>query len=101
MYIIMHKLNEDILYVTYKIETDITAGQYINEQGKERTSFKTIFAYCKLNKQTEEFFLDINKTNPYFLEPNSREIRHAMAQLIKRVREKQPFEQSIHIATGG
>lgn len=97
----MTKLKEDDFFVEYKIETNIYGDIFINESGKRDAKLETIYAYCTLNKKTEEFSLDQSKSNPYFLVKNSREIRHAHAQLVKRVWENMPFEDSIHFATAG
>lgn len=96
----MKKLYEDDLYVQYEIETQVYGDIFINTKGRPETHLKIRYAYCIYNKKTEEFTVDIVKTDPYFLTPNSREIIKAKVQLIKRSRESKPFENMIEIATG-
>ncbi len=100
MYFIMNKLIENDVYVEYKIETQIYGEIFINEKGKQDAKIKKVFAYCKFNKKTEEFSLNGDTTDKYFLMLDSKEIRHAKVQLMKRTRENKPFEQTIQIATG-
>ena len=51
-----------------------------------RSNWKAIYGYCKFNKQTEEFGLDREKTDPYFTE-TSREIIKIQVNLMRRKRE--------------
>ncbi len=93
MHIKMNKINEDNCYVIYHFETDIDIGD-------KTTIWATKNGYCKFNKHTEEFELDLIETDKYFLTKNNREIIKVMVALIRIKRENGPFPDILDIATG-
>ena len=99
MNIIMNKLKENEIYIEYQIEAEIPVTTIINKKGKECVVVRQGYAYCKFNKHTEEFTLDNEKSDPYFL-IDSRSIVKAQCKLIKLARECAPFTNLIQIASG-
>ena len=100
MFFIMHKLNENDIEFSYKIETDIVVEVYINEKGKTRGRIKTIFAYCIFNKLNENFEIDAMQSDPYLLNKDSKEMIHTYCKLLKILRDGDEFPPKIVIATG-
>jgi hypothetical protein len=96
----MHKLNENDIEVSYKIETDIDDGFFINDKGKMRSKFKTIYAYCTFNKINEHFEIDPIKSDAYLLRKNSHEMEYAYCRLLSKLRNGDEFPSEIVIATG-
>lgn len=94
MYIQLNKIKENNKIVFYqfsikewRLETDI------NEY-----ALKTLYGYCLFHKETEEFELDKEKTDPYFLENTHASIL-VMGKLMKSNKEK-IFPDFLEIATG-
>ena len=100
MYIKLDKINESDLYVSYEFEISVQGESYFSLSGKIRYQIKKIYGYCKFNKQTEEFELDREKTDPYFTE-KSREVIKVQYSLIKRRRDNLGYPDSIEIIVPG
>ena len=100
MYIQLDKIIENIIFVRYQFNIKIQGDSYLSKSGDLRYKVKKIYGYCKFNKQTEEFELDKENTDPYFME-TKREIIHIHANLIRRKRENLGYPDIIDIATGG
>lgn len=94
----MDKINEDELYVYYKFYTKVQGESYLSKSGNLRYRLETKYGYCKFNKETEEFELDKEKTDPYFTENSHAKIL-IMGKLMKCNKEKK-FPDIIDIATG-
>jgi hypothetical protein len=95
----MKKIKEDDIYVFYQFDDDVTGKKYINDRGQERFVVETKVGYCRFNKETEEFIL-LENTDPFFLEPNKRQVLAVMFKLIKIKRAGEKFPESTGIATG-
>jgi len=100
VYIKLDKIGEDEVFVCYKFDISIQAESYLSTSGNIRYEVKKIYGYCKFNKQTEEFELDKEKTDPYFTE-KSREVIKVHCNLISRKRETLGYPEIIDIATPG
>jgi len=100
MYVGLVKLKEDNQYVWYRFDTNISDGIYIDDRGRERGLTKTIYGYCMFNKENEEFKLDTEKTDSFFLRNKSREVLHAQVKLIKIKRAQEAFPSTTSIQTG-
>lgn len=97
----MHNLDENNVEVSYKLETDIDDGFFINDKGKMRSKFKTVYAYCTFNKLTKHFDVDKEKSDAYFLRKNGQEIDYTYCKLLKMLRDGDEFPLKIVVATGG
>ena len=100
MYIKIDKISEDKEWVHYKFCTAVDVGEFLNEKGKLRTKFEDKYGYCKLNKLTEEFKLDPEKTAPFFLTDKRREVTMVYVHLLARKRKNLGFPDLLEIATG-
>ena len=98
MYIQLNKENENDACVFYKFDISVQGESYFSQSGKIRYQIKKIYGYCKFNKRTEEFELDKEKTDPYFLE-NSHTSILVMGKLMKCNKEAN-FPDFLEIATG-
>jgi hypothetical protein len=101
MYIIMKKIKEDEIYVSYCFEKDIWA-----ETGeKDRRGFsiaesKTITGICTFNKRTKEVVVNAEQTDPYYFEKGRREIIWVGVQLLRFRDEGGIYPQVYTIAKG-
>ena len=89
----MKKLHEDSNFVYYEFKTSIYVGL-------DPAKLETKYGFCKFNKKTEEFELDTNKSDPYFLAKNNREVIKVQVKLIQIKRSNQIFPDITGIATG-
>ncbi len=99
MYVFMKKISGSNDLISYEFETNIAGEPYFNESGKLRNKIETIYGYCSFNMTTEEFNVDLTKTNPYFLNKANREMFKVNVELIRRKREGLGFPDIITIAT--
>ncbi|MGC2310067.1 MAG: hypothetical protein WA432_00395 [Candidatus Babeliaceae bacterium] len=99
MYISMEKVQEKDNFVFYKFFINVPGEEFINKYGRPDQKMKSIYGYCSFNKNTEEFILDTEKSDPYFTE-RSREVMACYGKLIKRKRDNEGFPPVITIATG-
>jgi hypothetical protein len=99
MYVKMDKVKEEEAYVYYKFETDVSGGKFVTASGKERNTWVTKYGFCKFNKQTEEFELDVEKTDLYFLDKDNREAFKVKIQLMRFKRDNVEFPDIYDIAT--
>lgn len=100
MYVGLVKLKENNQFVWYRFETDVPDGTYIDERGRVRGLSKIVYGYCIFNKENEEFKLDTEKTDSFFLRNKSREVLHAQVKLIKIKRAQEAFPSTTSIQTG-
>ena len=89
----MIKINENMPYVYYTFTTNL--WKKIND----KYELVTKYGYCKFNKQTEEFDLDVEKTDPYFIN-NTREVPAARSKLVRIKRAHEKFTDRTGVATG-
>lgn len=103
----MDKEREDISFVYYRFKTDVGVGLktfiYYRCKPEFDVGLKTVweakYGYCKFNKLTEEFELDIIKTDTYFLTKDNREAIKVKVQLILCKQNNLTFPDIIDIAT--
>lgn len=99
MYVELVKLAENETFVSYRFESDIPDGTYINKHEKLSGLSKVAYGYCTFNKITEEFELDSQKSHSYFIN-NKRETFYTHVKLIRTKRESSSYPAVIVIATG-
>ena len=100
MHIELTKIKEDWEWVYYKFNANVLVGTYYNDKGKRRGKVEDKHCYCKLNKLTEEFALDSEKTDSFFLCKKRREVTMVYVRLLRYKRNNLDFPEFIEIATG-
>jgi hypothetical protein len=84
MHVDLFKLEENHTFVVYRFEVEIVTN--IIFDGAKKPTYETItkVGFCKFNKISEEFELDLKKTDPYFLSPphSHYEVRYVRVELI-------------------
>ncbi len=100
MYILLTKIEENHEWVYYEFNADVLTGSYLTPQGKLRGNVENKNGFCKLNKLTEEFKLDPEKTDPFFLTDKRREVTMVYVHLRARKRKNLGFPDLLEIATG-
>ena len=93
-------MKEDREWVYYKFNANVLVGTYYNKKGELRGEVENKDGYCKLNKLTEDFVLDSEKTDLFFLSGKSREVTMVHVHLIRYKRNNLDFPEFIEIATG-
>ncbi len=98
----MTKIKEDETFVYYKFETSaVVVSSYRTENGELRNKSEIKYGYCKLNKKTEEFKLDQEKTDQHFLgEKGERTVKIAYIILLSYKRKNLDFPDEIYRAYG-
>lgn len=95
----MDKIQENNEIVSYKFFIYIPGTTFINKWGRPGQNMDPIYGYCTFNKETEEFILDTEESDPYFTE-KSHEVIMAQVALIRKKRENAGYPPIIEIATG-
>ena len=94
----MKKIKEDDKCVYYEFSTGVASGSYLSPSGSIRYKTENVYGYCQFNKITEEFVLDGEKSNNYFLEKNNYEVKKVFFKLVYYKRNNLSFPDKIFIA---
>lgn len=94
----MQKLKEDSDTVSYMFYMDIEAEAYIHREGQIRYKLKEIYGYAPLNKKNQEFIVDEERTDKYFLE-NPSYMYRVGARLLQILKSNQLFPEKLGIAS--
>lgn len=100
MNIEIKKLKEDDTFVYYRFSTKQAVGPYKTTTGKDRIKLEEVCGYCKFNKKNEEFELDQEKTDSYFLENDNWETKKIFLWLLANKRNNTPYPETMYIAIG-
>ncbi len=94
MHIKLNKIKDNNTIISYQF----SIKEWLVDTDINDYALKTLYGYCLFNKETEEFELDKEKTDPYFLENTHASIL-VMGKLMKCNKEKN-FPNFLEIATG-
>ena len=94
----MQKLKEDSVTVSYMFYMDIEAEAYMHREGQVRYRLKEIYGYASLNKKNQEFIVDEERTDKYFLK-NPYYMYLVGARLLQILKSHQPFPEKTGIAS--
>lgn len=102
MYVGLIKIGEAEKYVYYRIDTRVEDCASLNKHNKPDVLWKTIYAYCVFNKETEEMEFRWDRSHIAFMDDTlRREKIRAHYTLMKIKGEKQEYPPFICINTGG
>ncbi len=94
----MQKMEEDLETVSYMFFMNIEVEPYMHREGQIRYRLKKVYGYASLNKKNQEFIVDEERTDKYFLE-NPYYMYLVGGRLLQILKSNQPFPEKTGIAS--